>query len=196
MVIVHHRQAAALLLCVSFVGTVLVGAPGCVQPMSVRTATNPAAAFDRYRTFSFGAAEGSPKGYAVSAWSPEVRSRVQPLIAAALAERGYTPSSGTGDLIIRFGSGRRAFTVEEATPPEGDQSEMGEPHFDYEEVDRALVIDALDGTNGARVWHGSSRAEIDPTRVNQGMLRRSVSALFASFPHAPAALGETTARSQ
>jgi hypothetical protein len=196
MLMVRHRQTAALLLCVSLAGAALVGTPGCVQPMSVRTATNPAATFDRYRTFSFGAAEHPPRGYALSPSSPEVRSRVQPLIAAALAERGYAPSSGTGDLIIRFGSGRRAFTVQEATPPEGDQSEMEEPHFDYEEVDGALVIDALDGSSGARVWHGSSRAQIDPARIDQALLQRSVSALFASFPRAPAALGETTARSQ
>jgi hypothetical protein len=100
----------------------------CAQPSTVHTVSNPEASFDHYRTFSFGAAEGLPRGYATSPWSAEMRRRIQPLIVAALTQRGYSLASGKGDLVIRFGSGRRVVTVQEATPPEGEQSEV-EPSF-------------------------------------------------------------------
>jgi hypothetical protein len=147
--------------------------------VAIHTATNPAVSFDRYRTFSFGAAESPPRGYTTSPWSPEVRDRVQPLIVAGLTQRGYASASGKGDLVIMFGSGRRTVAVHESSGMAGDwlpDDENG--NF----VERSLVIDAFDATSGVRVWHGSSHAEIDPARVNQGMLRRSVTALVATFP--------------
>jgi hypothetical protein len=70
---------------------------------------------------------------------------------------------------------------------EGDQSLVQEPHFDYDEVDGALVVDAFDARNGMSVWHGSSRAEINPDRADEALLEASVTDLFVSFPTARAA---------
>lgn len=177
----RHQPARRLRLVIVLTALALAA---CAQPLTVHTVSNPEASFDHYRTFSFGAAEGLPRGYATSPWSPETRRRIQPLIVAALTQRGYALASGKGDLVIRFGSGRRVVAVQEATPPEGEQSEVESPHFDYDEVDRAMVIEAFDASSGVRVWHGSSRAEIDPDRVNQALVQRSVSALLAGFPSA------------
>jgi uncharacterized protein DUF4136 len=161
----------------------VVLAAGC-DPVIVHTATNPAASFEHYRSYSFGAPEDAPRGYAVSPWPAEVRGRVQPLIAAELDRKGYALASDKGDLVIQFGSGRRVVHVDEAQVREGDQSLVQEPHFVYDVVEGSLVIDAFDATNGVRVWHGSSRAEIDPDRVDPALLRTSVAELLGSFPSA------------
>jgi hypothetical protein len=154
---------------------------GCDQ-VTVHATTNPAASFEQYRTFSFGAPESPPRGYTVSPLSEEVRDHVQPLIAIALDRKGYTSASQRGDLVIQFGCGRRTVHVEEAQPREGDQSLLGLPHFDYDVVEGALVIDAFDARSGVRVWHGSSRAEIKPDRVDEALLQTSVAEVLASFP--------------
>jgi hypothetical protein len=156
---------------------------GCDQ-VTVHAATDPAASFDHYRTFSFGFPEGPPRGYVISPWSAEVRSRVQPLITAALEQKGYASASEKGDLVIQFGSGRRVVHVNEAEPREGDQSLFGMPHFEYDVLDGSLVIDAFDATNGVMVWHGTSRAEIHPDRVNEALLQTSITELLKSFPSA------------
>jgi hypothetical protein len=49
-------------------------------------------------------------------------------------------------------------------------------------VEGALVIDAFDARSGVRVWHGSSRAEIKPDRVDEALLQTSVAEVLASFP--------------
>jgi hypothetical protein len=154
---------------------------GCVEPVTVHAATNPAVSFDRYRTFTFGAPESPRAGYITSPSSPEVRDRLQPLITAGLTQRGYELAVGKGDLVITFGSGRRSVAVHESSGMGGEwlpDDENGTV------VERSLAIDAFDAASGVRVWHGSSHAEIDPARVNQGMLQRAVTALFASFPMA------------
>ena len=69
---------------------------------------------------------------------------------------------------------------------EGDQSLVQEPHFDYDLVEGSLVIDAFDASNGVRVWHRSSRAEIHPDRIDERLLQASVTELLSSFPSAQA----------
>ena len=184
MLVVRRPSAAAAVLFLSIAWSALPTA-GCDQ-VTVHTATNPGTSFEHYRTFSYGPPEDPARGYVISAWSAAVRGRVQPLITAALDQKGYASASGTGDLVIRFGSGRRVVHVEEAEPQEGDQSLLGMPAPEYDVVARSLVIDAFDATNGVRVWHGSSRAEIDPHRINEALLQTSVRELLASFPAAEA----------
>jgi hypothetical protein len=171
--------------------TALLSSMACIacltaacDAVTVHAATNPAASFDRYRTFSFGAPEDPPRGYLASPLSAEVRARVQPLITAAIHQKGYATASEKGDLVIQFGSGRRVVHVEKTQVREGDQSLMQEPHFEYDVVEGSLVIDAFDATNGVRVWHGSSRSEINPDRVDEALLQTSVTELLASFPSA------------
>jgi Domain of unknown function (DUF4136) len=180
MRILDPQRAAMAVLWISMSCCAVLSA-GCDQ-VTVRTASNPAASFGRYRTFSFGAPEAPPRGYLASPWSPEVRGRVQALLMATLEQKGYVPAPDKGDLDIQFGSGRRLVHVEKTEPAEGDQSLMQEPHFDYDVVEGSLVVDAFDAATGVRVWHGSSQAEIQADRVNRAVLKASVAELLASFP--------------
>lgn len=164
-----------------------VACVACADGVEVRTVVSPSAAFGKYRTFSIGVPESAPRGYSPSPWPTVTRSFLGAMIQTGLGARGYAPVADHGDLVVRFGSGRKVVAVHETTPPEGDQSELESPHFDYPEVDGALMLDAFDGTTGARVWHGASRAVIDPDRLNRRVLQRAVSAMLASFPAGPGA---------
>jgi hypothetical protein len=153
----------------------------------MHTATNPAATFDRYRTFSFGPSEGAPVGYHVAARSAEVQSRLQPLIAAALTHKGYVLASGKGDVYIMYGSGQRDLSTSE--PSDDIRSRnvtVGAGWSPDDEtadfVEGSLVIDAFDGAERKWVWHGASRGTINPDRIDDQQLQRAVEALIASFP--------------
>jgi hypothetical protein len=167
----------------------------CTAP-SVRTAVNPTASFDLYQTFSMGPPEGPPKGFQTSAQSAEVQRRLQPLIAAALEQRGYTPATGKGDLVILFGSGRREVSIHETS---GISAQWLPADENADFLEGSVVIDAVDGNSGTVVWHGRSRAHVSPDRIDERGLVTSVQALLASFPKAklhggPAASGADAAR--
>jgi hypothetical protein len=154
----------------------------CDQPITVHTATNPAASFDQYQTFSFGSSEAPPNGYNGFPRSTEVERRAEPVIAAALEKRGYVPapaSAGKGDLVILFGSGLRTVVDHEV-------SEVGQDWLPDDErgdfVEGSLVVDAFDGRKGLRVWHGASRAEINPAHIDDALLEKTVSDLLQTFP--------------
>jgi hypothetical protein len=181
----HDRRRASPLLLFSLVFAA-AQLSGC-DPVTVRTATTPGASFARYRTFSFGRPEDPPAGNTVSPWPEEVQKRVQPLIAGQLEQKGYTAVSAKGDLVLRFGSGRRVVHIQQAQVREGDQSLAEEPHFDYDVVEGSLVIDAFDSRSGARVWHASTSAEVDPNRVDGPILARSVAEALARLPRAGSA---------
>jgi hypothetical protein len=142
---------------------------------------NPGASFDRYKTFSVAPAERPPNDYQSSWATPEVRRRVVPLVTAALTARGYLPASGEGDFVVVCGSGRRTVHPGEldyatnAWLPDDEDTDL---------VVGALVIDAFDAATGVRIWHGADQVKIDPDRIDEGRLERSVAEIFALFPRA------------
>jgi len=146
---------------------------------NMHAATNPAASFDAYRSFSFGSAEGARGGYPMPARSVEVQRRLQPLIAAMLTQKGYVPATGKGDLSIQFGSGLRDVSSPETRDLAGGWLPDDE-NADF--VEGSLVIDAFDGAGGNRVWHGAMRANINPDRIDDVQLQRSVQDLLSLFP--------------
>ena len=158
----------------------LVALAACNSP-SVRTAVNPTASFDRYQTFSMGSPEEPPKGFQTSAQSAEMRRRLQPLIAAALEQRGYAPATGKGDFVILFGSGRREVSIHETSEISAGWSPPDE-NADF--LQGSVVVDAVDGNSGTVVWHGRSRVPVVPDRIEEKTLVRSVQSLLASFPKA------------
>jgi hypothetical protein len=145
----------------------------------VHMAINPAASFNHYRTYSFGPAEGPPAGYKTSPRSDELQRRLLSLIATDLEKKGYAPAAGKGDVVIMFGSGRR----EVATHDESDITAEWIPDDENADfVEGSLVIDAFDGAKGTKVWHGASLAKINPDKLDEQRLRRSVDELVAAFP--------------
>jgi hypothetical protein len=178
-VMITYRATSRLALMLAM-AIIPIIASGCAQNVSVRTATNPAASFDHYRTFSFGPAEGPPRGYQPSSRSPEVQRLLEPLITAGLTQRGYASASGKGDLFIDYGFGRRAVVVHETseTPTASWLPDDENATF----VEGSLVIDAYDASTGVRVWHGASRDQIDSSHIDNDLLQRSVKELMAAFP--------------
>jgi len=151
--------------------------------VGAHTATNPAAAFDRYRTFSFGPSEGAPSGYELSPRATDVQRRLRPLIAAALTERGYTAVPDGGDMVLMIGWGRREVTTHEVSSV-GTGWLPDDENQDF--VEGGLVIDAFDARDGERIWHGAATASTDSDRIDDQQLLRSVHTLVTSFPRAPA----------
>jgi hypothetical protein len=151
------------------------------------TATNPAGAFEHYRTFSFGASEGPPSGYEWSARTGEIQRRLRSLIAAELTGRGYAEVAEKGDILVMFGAGRREVSTSplptsHATTAVGPDWLPDDESADF--VEGALVVDAFDGSYGNKIWHGATQAHIEPSRIDIEQLRRSVQKLVTSFPAA------------
>jgi len=160
------------------------GRPGVFTTSSgarIHTVANPAVSFDGFRTFSFGPSEGAPAGYQMTARSAELQRRLRPFIAAALTQRGYVAAPGKGDIFIMFGSGRREVSIHESSTIGGEWLPDDE-NADF--VEGSLVIDAFDGSTRTKVWHGASRARLDPDRIDDKDLQRSVEDLLSAFPAA------------
>lgn len=154
--------------------------------LEVHTATNPSASFDRYRTFSFGPTEGAPPGYETSARYAEVQRRIHQLIADELTAKGYKSAAEEGDFFVMFGAGRR----EVSTHTTSSISALWLPDDENADfVEGAIVIDIFDAAHGTKVWHGASRANIDPDHIDPALIHRAVHGLLAPFPAATAAPG-------
>jgi hypothetical protein len=164
---------------------------GCspVQSKSARLMTAP---FPQYRTFSFGGPEASPKGFKSSPRTAEVEKRMQPLITAVLAEKGYAPAEAgkKGDMVVSCASGSRKGIKRPVQNTRGDSSGSDE-EADF--VEGAIVVDMFDGTNDGAVWHGAARAEVNPDKIDDQLLQRAVREVLAPFP-VRAAPGPETAR--
>jgi hypothetical protein len=156
-------------------------APACSQGVRAHTASLQTAPFGSYHTFSFASTEGAPGGYVMSPASLQIQNRMQPLITSALENKGYSLSPAQGDFVVRYGSGRRVAEADHVRNPYQLSLEEDEP-TDF--VEGAIVIDVFDGKNGGQVWHGSARTEINPDKVEQGLLVKSVDDVLAKFPRA------------
>jgi hypothetical protein len=157
---------------------------GCAPAISVHSARSPNVSFDRYRTFAFESREGAPGDYASSPRSAEVCRRVAQEAGKLLEAKGYMPAvGGQSDLVLRVGAGRRERVVEHPQPERpGWLDEDEEDDF----VEGAFVIDAFDAASTKLVWHGSARAEVDPSRIDDQGLHRAVVSVLAGFPpHIP-----------
>ena len=147
------------------------------------TAAAPAAL--HARTYAIGAVEQAPPRYRSSPRSREAVQRIRPLLEEALRAKGYIPAASIAeaDLVWMFASGRREREKVISRPQHGGGESIDTEDPDEEFVEGALVIDALD-KNGARVWHGFGRTEVDPDRVDDALLRKAVAQVMARFPNA------------
>ncbi len=107
------------------------------------------------------------------------RRNLETAVAALLVEKGYAPSSGPTDFTIALGVGQREFELHDMID---DDSLPQGAHTAF--VEGAVVADVFDASTGTLVWHGTTRAQIDPARMDAVLLRRSVQALLSSFPAA------------
>jgi Domain of unknown function (DUF4136) len=158
----------------------VMGPLACARPVEVHSATLLTAPFGKYHTFSFAAPEGAPEGYQLSPRSAEVQRRLRPLLVAALQEKGYTLAAGKGDFVVAYGSGRRDRVIRH---PERSYDWLDEDEED-DFIEGSIVLDVFDGANDGQVWHGASRAGINPDRIDEAQLGRTVRMLLANYPSA------------
>jgi len=132
----------------------------------------PRAALERYGTFNFGTANPPAAGFDTTARSLEVERRLTPLVRASLEKRGYEQITDRADLVIKISTGSGTVT--------GDPSSWDGPSV--QSATGFMGIDAYDRITGADVWHGSAFAEVDPKRIDDGLLARGVERMLADFP--------------
>jgi hypothetical protein len=171
-------RAAFLILGGMLVSAATLGS--CAPNVELHTSSLTTTPFARYRTFSLGDPEGAPEGYTTSRRSEDVRRRLGPLIITVLQEKGYKLATGKGDFIVTYGSGRRNATI---LHPERSFDLADENHED-DFVEGSIVLDVFDGANDGQVWHGATRAGINPEMIDQSRLERSTRLLLGRYPSA------------
>ena len=172
-------RAVLFMVVTGWVASGAAGMIACVQPVGVHTASLKTAPFGSYRTFSLADPEGPPEGYKMSPRSAQVQRRLRPLIEAELQAKGYSLATGKGDFVVAYGSGRREVSIRHPQrAPWSDEDE----NEDF--VEGSVVIDVFDGSNDGQVWHGATRAQIDPDKIDQAQLERTVRLLLATYPAA------------
>jgi hypothetical protein len=156
-------------------------APTTSSSPAVQTAQASAAPFGRYRTFRFLAAEGAPAGFDLSPRAIEVAHRMQPLLAAALVQKGYVEDKDHADMEVRFGTGTT-------------QYQDGNPDVRADvQNDCALDVNVYDAALKTEVWHAVAVRPFDPGRLEDGDLRRTVADALAALPSRVAPPPESTA---
>jgi hypothetical protein len=53
-----------------------------------------------------------------------------------------------------------------------------------------MVVDVFDGSTAQQVWHGDTRAEIDPHGINERAVGAAVRQMLEAFPARNGALAE------
>jgi len=143
------------------------------QPQATASGVgSPRADFAKYQTFAFGPANPPAEGYMTTARSLEVERRLSSLVDSTLQGRGYKPSTGQADLLIKVSTGSGTLA--------GDKVQRGNPEAD---VPAGFIgVDAYDSATGASIWHGYAFAEIDPNHINDSLLAQGVEKMLATFP--------------
>lgn len=155
----------------------LLGTVFCTSSTAIHTARAPAAHFGEYRTFAF-ETNGSAPSPKAPGRSAEVARRVRHQAGDLLEAKGYVHVDLKPDLLIRVAAGRREEAISHPHPGPRWLDEDEEEDF----VEGAFVIDAFDATTDELVWHGSARAEVNPSQIDEERLRRAVSSVMAAFP--------------
>jgi Domain of unknown function (DUF4136) len=103
--------ALSSFVSVSFVSVSLATA-GCTSSVDVHAIRAPNAHFERYRTFAFELSQHPPRKFEASAWSADVRDKVEQTTARVLEERGYMHGApgNPADMLVRIEAGRRERT--------------------------------------------------------------------------------------
>ena len=177
---IMQTRSAFILATILSCGGIATLAACTTEVPRVHSASLSTAPFDQYRTFSFGPEEAAPGETHASTKSAEVRRRARDAITTALVAKGYVLAEQKGDFIVMYGTGR----AEENFIRRPAHADWLDENEDEDFTVGALVIDIFDGANGGQVWHGASRVEVDPNKVDPNLVQRSVQNILARFPNA------------
>jgi len=123
-----------------------------------------------YHTFEFGTAAAPRQGYETTQRSLEVQQRLRGAVKSALEARGFMEVTEKPDLTIKLaaGSGSGASSYREEGPALG-----------------FIGLDIFSVSSGNQIWQGAAFAEIDPTKIDDALLRRGVQHMLQGFGSKP-----------
>lgn len=167
---------------ISFVLCMCLGACA-TPPATVETSSATIGGLERYRTFSFENASTPPTGYRSSARGGEVVDIAKPLVADALARRGFTQTNQDGDLVVVVSVGRR---VVDKTRPLSRTSVVitGDRVETIQVPEGTITVDAYDRATRAEVWRGAATDEIDydASKLDRARAVNAIDSIMARFP--------------
>jgi len=139
----------------------------------------PDVSIEDYHTFAFGLAEQPRAGYDVTPRSLEVQRRVRAVVKTALEERGLAETTAAPELLVKLatGSGSGFGLRPPTTNVEYDPSAKAGP----EPALGFIGIDIYASASGNEIWKGSAFAEVDPTKIDDALLRRGVDHMLEGF---------------
>jgi hypothetical protein len=160
-----------------------LGGACATPPATVETTGATIGALERYRTFSFESANAPPTGFRSTERGGEVIDIAQPLVADALARKGFAHVDQDGDLAIVVSVGRR--TVDKEKPLSRTSVViMGERTEVIQVPEGAVFIEAYDRKTRATVWRGAATDEIDfdASKLDRAHAVKTIDAIIARFP--------------
>ncbi|HET7545993.1 MAG TPA: DUF4136 domain-containing protein [Polyangiaceae bacterium] len=136
----------------------------------------PHASLELYRTYTFGLSDQPKAGYVVTPRSLEVQRRLRPAVVEVLQEHGYVENDTKAELIVKLAAG-----TGEIPNPAAERAVPGK-------LARGFIgIHIYDAQAGTEVWQGSAFAEIEPEKIDDGLLKMGVNHMLADFPVSNAA---------
>jgi hypothetical protein len=139
----------------------------------------PGASFESYQTFAFGPAEPPRAGYRVTPHSLEVQRRLGAVVKTALQDRGLTEATDHPDMVVKLATGNgfgyqlRPSQGFVGIPPERASGPVPNVGF--------IGINIYARASGSQIWQGSAFAEIDPTTIDDALLRVGVDHMLQGF---------------
>jgi len=130
----------------------------------------PNVSFSNYHSFEFGTAAAPRQGYEITQRSLDVQQRLRGAVKSALEARGFREVTEKPDVTIKLaaGSGSGASTYREEGPALG-----------------FIGIDIFSVSSGNQIWQGAAFAEVDPTKIDEALLRRGVAHMLQGFGSKP-----------
>lgn len=157
---------------------------GCATAPKVYSFIDRGADLNRYRSYGWGPADKQSTGDPRLDNNEIVQQRIQALVEAELASRGFNRAAGSPDLLVHYHA-----SVEQRIDLQTSEPYTPCPDckpFIYEAG--TLVVDLVDARTGRLVWRGWAEGSVEGVIDNQQWLEErladSVRRIFATLPRA------------
>ena len=166
---------------IKFMFCASVAACGGLPSATVETTSASVSTFGGYRTYSFAVANEAPGEFRVSERTIDVQHRMMPLIADALAQKGYVNVPEGGDLLVVVAAGEGQ-AEKERHRTRTATAVMGE----HEEIIKvpagSLLVDVFDTAKQQRVWEATALAEVHRNGIDEKRLAQTIDQMMTKFP--------------
>ncbi len=158
-----------------------VAACGGLPSAQVETTSASISTFGAYRTYTFAIAKEAPGEFRVSERTIDVQHRMMPLIANALAQKGYVNVPEGGDLLVVVAAGEGQ-AEKERHRTRTATAVMGEHEETIKVPAGSLVVDVFDLAKAERVWEAIATAEVARNGVDEKRLAQTIDQMMIKFP--------------